>query len=130
MQIRMQFPGNVQTVYPAMSYVPNFATMGSSTGLPLGTWLRLDPMFDVSTITDRTQRIIAKALQDYGAFVRDIGSGFTLEAADMVNEGGNAAVWSAHGVTLGGDCNGQGPYIYGLAQIPWPRLQVLQPPPH
>jgi hypothetical protein len=131
LQIRMQNPGNVQTVYPSRSYVPNFGSNGLSNGLPLGTWLRLDPSFDTSTISDSTQRTIAKALQQYGAFVRDIGSGFTVEAADMVNKGGNASAWSAAGVTLTGNCNGLGVYIHGLNQIPWTRLQVLNPPsPH
>jgi hypothetical protein len=39
--------------------------------MPEGARIQLDPSFDVNTLKDRTARIVAKALQEYGAYVVD-----------------------------------------------------------
>ena len=87
--------------------------------LPMGARLRLDPTLDLSTLgLNRAERVIAKALQDYGMVLGDTSGGFTL--------------YAAHPRGLGYD-----PYakLFGttsdwasLAKIPKGRFQVLSLP--
>jgi hypothetical protein len=84
--------------------------------LPMGARLRLDPRLDLSTLgLNRAERVIAKALQEYGMVLGDTSGGFTL--------------YAAHPRGLGHD-----PYakLFGtssdwasLAKIPKDRFQVL-----
>ena len=90
--------------------------------LPIGARLRLDPSLDLSTLgLSRTERIIARALQEYGMVLGDTSGGFTL--------------YAAHPRGLGQDPY---PSLFGttsdwasLARIPQDRFQVLtlSPPP-
>ena len=82
----------------------------------MGARLRLDPRLDLSTLgLNRAERVIAKALQEYGMVLGDTSGGFTL--------------YAAHPRGLGYD-----PYakLFGttsdwasLAKIPKDRFQVL-----
>jgi hypothetical protein len=42
--------------------------------------VQLDPAFDVNTLPEEWQRIIARALQKYGMYCGDIGGAFSLYA--------------------------------------------------
>jgi hypothetical protein len=87
--------------------------------LPMGARLRLDPRLDLSTLgLNRAERVIAKALQEYGMVLGDTSGGFTL--------------YAAHPRGLGYD-----PYakLFGttsdwasLKKIPRERFQVLSLP--
>lgn len=110
------YPANTTTGYPA------------NTGLPLGSWIRLDPALVLPKLP-AWQHTLAVALQQYGAFLRDIGSSFHLCLTDQVNQGGNKADWTAAGVPLTGTNNGGQPYIASFdAGFPWGSLQLLLPP--
>jgi hypothetical protein len=91
--------------------------------LPEGARLQLDPEIDVDAIPDISpgEALIARALQDYGAFVVDSGEAalaFLFERAPDAN----------------GDFPGERPAdagfewdYFGLRQIPWASLRVLAP---
>jgi hypothetical protein len=87
--------------------------------LPMGARLRLDPTLDLSTLgLNRAERVVAKALQEYGMVLGDTSGGFTL--------------YAAHPRGLGYDPY---PRLFGtssdwasLAKIPKGRFQVLSLP--
>jgi len=116
-------------VYPARSGV----SPEPGSGLPLGTWLRLDPTINVPSLgLNAFETMILVALQKYGMFNRDAGSTLTIYGTDQVNQGGNAADWGAVGVSLPLTNNGIGyasQFSSGfVAQMA--HLQVLLPPSH
>ena len=103
--------------------LPARRTDGKSTNpvaLPEGAHLRLDPNFDLSSISmPPITRMIAEAAQHYGIFVRD-GAGV-------------AHFFAQDPVTLGSDpYTGPEGYFEGkypgqlLASFPWSHLQLLQ----
>lgn len=95
-------------------------TTTTSSALPMGARVRLDPTLDLSSLgLNRTERIIATALQRYGMVLADTSGGFTL--------------YAAHGSALPSDPYAQ---LFGttsdwasLAKIPTERLQVVALPP-
>lgn len=95
-------------------------TTTTSSALPMGARVRLDPTLDLSSLgLNRTERIIATALQRYGMVLADTSGGFTL--------------YAAHGSALASDPYAQ---LFGttsdwasLAKIPTERLQVVALPP-
>jgi hypothetical protein len=95
-------------------------TTTTSSALPMGARVRLDPSLDLSSLgLNRTERIIATALQRYGMVLADTSGGFTL--------------YAAHGSALPSDPYAQ---LFGttsdwasLARIPTERLQVVALPP-
>jgi hypothetical protein len=73
-------------------------------GLPMGTRLQLSPTFDISVLP-ADQRVIAKALQTYGAYVVDTSSAIALSAQNTTSTGSYRypASWSsglASGATI------------------------------
>jgi hypothetical protein len=58
-------------------------------GIPMGARLQLDPSFDLQSI-EQDGRIIARALQRYGAYVVDTSSAITLYAQNTSSTGGFA----------------------------------------
>lgn len=118
-------------VGPAPNRYPSLATVGypANTGLPLGSWLRLDPAVTFTGLSVFEQ-IVGKALQGYGMFVRDINpSNFSLYGTDQVNQGGNAVDWPAVGVTLTSKTSAGVPYALPFSSaFPWAHLQLLVPP--
>jgi len=114
--------------YPA---APGTDGYPGNTGLPLGTWIRLDPTVNVASLgLPKLETMIAVALQHYGMFVSDIGSELDIRLTDQVNQGGNAADWSAVGASLPISYQGV-PYARQLSSaFPWTKLQVLLPPSH
>lgn len=96
--------------------------------VPYGQWYRLDPAYAPDPSFDTATLLICRALQRYGAFVRD-ESGLNNNtvaffATDEVNQGGNAT-WP---VPLPIVNKAGYPYAAKLGAIPWNRLQALAPP--
>src|SRR5262249_47009417 len=112
------YPANTQYGYP------------NNTGIPLGSWLRLDPSVDVASLgLSPFESEVAVALHRYGMFLRDIGSTLCIIGTDQINQGGNAVDWPAVGVTLPSSTPAGVPYARGFSsKFPWSKLQVLQPP--
>ncbi len=119
-------------VGPAPNVYPSNATVGypSNTGLPLGTWVRLDPTVNVAGLgLPPFDTMVAVALQRYGMFLRDNGSTLRIIGTDQMNQGGNAVDWPAVGVPLPIPLPSGVPYAQALSsKFPWSKLQVLQPP--
>jgi hypothetical protein len=119
-------------VGPAPNPFPARTAVGypGNSGLPLGTWVRLDPSINVASLhLPKLDRMICTALQRYGAFVRDIGSALSVMGTDQVNQGGNAKDWPAVGVPLPFSTPSGERYARPLSpRIPWDRLQLLNPP--
>lgn len=95
---------------------------GSSTdanALVAGTWVQLDPAYDVTQLS-AWQRTVARALQEYGAYVRDQtgGTDGDFYAENTINRP-SAPSWSSLGI------NGNTPFS---TAFPWSRLRVLVPP--
>jgi hypothetical protein len=55
-------------------------------GVPMGTRLQLDPSFNIASLP-ADQHIIARALQNYGAYVVDTSSAITLYAQNQNSTG-------------------------------------------
>jgi hypothetical protein len=114
--------GVVHTRKVVISWPANRTDGGSTLpfAIPEGQRLRLDPTVDLSTYKlTPVGRMVAVALQKYGAFVRESSGSVTVYAQ-------NANTWTAHGLP--------DPYkaIYGstphyalLDGIPWDKLQAL-----
>jgi stage V sporulation protein SpoVS len=80
-------------------------------GLPNGSRLQLDPLFDINTIPGREARIIAKAMQDYGVFVVERTTGVALYFQSTSN----------------GKANYSGMNFSGLVPGLWNRCRILLP---
>jgi hypothetical protein len=64
---------------------------GTKQGMPEGARIQLDPSFDVNSLPDRTARIVARALQEYGAYVVD----YAGNRGKIYAEYDGTANWSA-----------------------------------
>jgi hypothetical protein len=88
--------------------------------LPMGSRLQLDPSAGISHLP-RTQRIVAQALKDYGAFVGDSSGSLAIRAeagvAPAARATGSRDRWAAAGAA-----------DPSLRAIPWARLRVVAPP--
>lgn len=119
--------------YPAR---PGSAGYPGNTGFPLGTWLRLNPTFNVAgSGLPAFEKMICVALQTFGMFLRDIGTTLAIIGVDPVNQGAaypardTTSIWAAAGVTL--NIAGVGGVDYAVAldgAFPWTSMQVLQAP--
>ena len=100
--------------YPAAHNVPT----GDSSGVVEGTWIRLDPSYDVeSSGLPAWQKVIARTLQQRGAVNRDNSGAWAIYAENPVNRG---VSWSLAGLSGG---------AAGFSSsFPWNRLQVMTPP--
>ena len=104
--------------HPRIGHVgPATAADGRSrdrNALPEGAHIQLDPAFDVDAQDWPTwEKIIARALQKYGAFVSDTGGAIALYGQTDVNAGNLR--WASIGTPKGGS----------LANLPWDRVRVL-----
>jgi len=97
---------------------------GVATPIPEGYRIQLDPAIDVDAIPGITpaERVIAKTLQTYGAYVVDQGDAtlafvFQMEP-DATSTSNPGAVWTSAGLTWD---------YYDMADIPWTQLRVIAP---
>ncbi|AQT79984.1 hypothetical protein B1R94_12960 [Mycolicibacterium litorale] len=94
---------------------------GVTTPIPEGTRIQLDPSIDVDAIAgiSAAEKVIAKTLQTYGAYVGDQG-GATMavifEVTPDATSTNPGAVWSNAGLSWD---------YYDMTDIPWSRLRVL-----
>ena len=99
---------------------PATATDGTSTdpnAVPEGAHLQLDPSFNIDAQNWPTwEKIIAKALQTYGAYVSDHGGSLAVYGQTDMNAGNTS--WSSVGV----------PKDAMLSDIPWSLMRVLKIP--
>ena len=85
------------------------------TAIPEGARLQLDPALDVDGQPwPRWEKIVARTLQRYGAYVGDTGGSLAIRAEATLNRGYDA--WALAGV----------PISPSLTNIPWGRFRVLQ----
>lgn len=96
---------------------PASHTDGKSTdpnAIPEGARVQLDPTFNVDATKWPTwQKVVAKALQKYGAYVTDTSDSLLLRGESTINRGYPA--WTLAGVPNGGS----------LSKIPWDKMRVL-----
>jgi hypothetical protein len=90
-------------------------TQHDGNALPMGAHVQLDPSINVSSLAiPGWQKVIAVALQQYGAYVVDTGGSLALSGESGAGRGYNA--WARAGVP------GDGPSLGGL---PWKSMRVL-----
>ena len=102
--------------------IPALGTDGKSTNkancITIGSRIQLSPNFKTDSIKNPYQRMIAKALQKYGAYVNDSGTkmGFYTE----LDRTPNKDVYQKAGVPAGTD-------YYALNEIPWSNVSIIKP---
>jgi hypothetical protein len=94
---------------------------GVALPIPEGYRIQLDPSIDIDAIPGITaaEKVIAKTLQTYGAYVGDQGSARMAFAFELVSDASATnpgAVWSSAGLAWD---------YFDMANIPWSRLRVL-----
>jgi hypothetical protein len=97
---------------------PALGTDGKSTdpaSLPEGARVQLDPSLNVdATSMPSWMKVVAKALQTYGAYVVDTGGSLSIRAESNLGRGYDA--WALAGV----------PSFPSLSGLPWQLLRVLR----
>jgi hypothetical protein len=83
--------------------------------LPEGARLQLDPTFDVeSQRWPEWKKIVARALQRYGAYVVDTGGSIAIRGIADINSGEDS--WASVRV----------PAAPSLSDLPWAQVRVLK----
>lgn len=112
------------TVCAGVFRAPALKTDGTSSSpdcLPEGARLQLDPTLDLATLTGLTdgERMVARALQTYGAYVIDVGGAplsVSFQRAPDATATNPGSVYTSAGFAWD---------YYGMPHIPWDRLRVL-----
>jgi hypothetical protein len=116
---------------PTSIYPANTAYGGTgSGGLSFGSWVRLNSTVNCSGLgMPKLETMVCVALQNYGMFLRDIGSNMSIYGQDTINQGGYAD-WTNVGVTLPlvNPANNRH-YAQQLStSFPWGSMQLLNHP--
>jgi hypothetical protein len=119
---RINHPLVVSVVAPGTGYVcPAAHTDGKNTdprAIKEGNLLQLDPSVDVDGLAiGGWEKTIARAFQEYGAYVVDAGGSFAVRAENPLNRGD---LWAEVGLL--------GNSAMFSAAFPWAKLRVLAPP--
>lgn len=78
---------------PASTAQPTVGALSSTSGIPCGARIQLDPTIDVNTLgLSASGRVIARALQEYGAYIGDFNGSISLFADASPDA---QAVWSS-----------------------------------
>jgi hypothetical protein len=107
------------TPYTRRDYIACPATHTDGTtddpaAIPEGARIQLDPAFPVEAQRwPRWEKILARALQKYGAYLGDSGDSLSFAAEATLDRGYDA--WSLVGV----------PAFASIGNLPWTRVQVL-----
>jgi hypothetical protein len=89
--------------------------------LQAGSHMQLDPRLDVDALSlTAWETVVAKALQEYGMYLRDSGGSLSIYAENVVNRGQTPNQWSR----LGFDDR-----LMFSAAFPWHRMRILAPTP-
>lgn len=100
---------------PACPAAGSDGTDPDPAAIPIGARLRLDPSVDIASLgLSPWHATIARALQEYGAYVVDTGGSLAVRAESTTLRGYDA--WARAGVPANDP---------SLAAIPWSRTQVL-----
>ena len=114
----LQLSGVSNYVSKNLIACPATHTDGNSSdprAIPEGARIRLDPSFSVSAQPwPEWKKVIARALQQYGAIIDDKGGSLSVMGESNVNRGYDA--WAKAGVTGS----------RSLADLPWQRMQVMK----
>jgi hypothetical protein len=106
--------------FPALHNAPT-APVGAINHIVEGTWLRLSPSVKISKLKiSKWEKVIVRALQNYGMILRDGSGCFVICGRNPINEG---MKWSR----IGFKSNKWGSEGFSKG-FPWHKLQVLQPP--
>jgi hypothetical protein len=109
----------ITTPYTRASYIACPAThtdgkYADTTALPEGALIQLDPAFNVDAQSwPAWEKVIAKALQTYGAYVVDTGGSLSIRGVTDMNAG--SATWASAGTPKGPN----------LSNLPWSSVRVL-----
>ncbi len=112
---------HVRADYLACPATNNWAPQGDRyahdpDALPLGARIRLSPSFDVAAQPwPGWEKVVAVALQQYGAYVTDLDANITLRGEPNLDRGYDA--WAKVGMS-----SDKHP---SLTNLPWDRFQVL-----
>jgi hypothetical protein len=94
-------------------------TSSDPRAIPQGARVQLDPAFDVGAQPwPEWKKVVARALQQYGAIIDDSGGSLGIAAENITNRGYDA--WQRAGM---------GPttqYSRSLSVLPWDRMRVLK----
>ena len=110
----------VATPYTRSGYIacPGTHTDGKYSdpdAIPQGARIQMDPSFNVDAMSwPRWKKVVAKALQKYGAYIDDTGGSLSISSESNVNRGYDA--WTFAGVTGS----------KSLADFPWEKFRVLK----
>jgi hypothetical protein len=117
--ISTDIAGSAFTSPAAKSDGSNIA--GVAVPIPEGTRIQLDPSINVDAIAgiSPAEKVIAKTLQTYGAYVGDQGGArmaFIFEEVPGASSDNPATVWRSAGLAWD---------YYDMTSIPWSQLRVL-----
>jgi hypothetical protein len=110
---------SITTPYTRASYIACPAThqdgkYADTAAIPEGARIQLDPAYNVDAQSwPAWEKVIAKALQKYGAYVSDTGGSMAIRGFTDVNAGN--ATWSSAGTPKGAS----------LSNLPWSSFRVI-----
>ena len=108
---------HVRVNFAACSATHYDRSQNDTSALPEGAEVQLDPTFNVDAQSCPTwEKIIAKALQSYGAFISDQGPTLAIRSITDINPGN--MTWSSLGTPKGPS----------LSNLPWTSFRVCHGP--